>query len=190
LPESVTSGFTGPERCPSMPFVLAAIAALGAAYVWYLRMQGAKQAAETLFEAANDVRLAARRFGFRRRLNLHPVDSIDDARIAAVTMVAALMQIDKLWDQSMSDKLVVQVQSVLGEDKTEAEELVTLARWMAGQCATNDDAVRRAGKRLMALAGAKALPDLNTMIERLLGTSGHSEALADSLETLRRVTAR
>jgi hypothetical protein len=173
-----------------MPFVLAAIAALGAAYFWYLRMQNAKEAAETLFEAANDVRLAARRFGFRRRLNLHPVDSIDDARIAAATVVVALMQIDKLWDQTMEDKLVVQFQSVMGQDREEADELVTLGRWMSDQCATKDDAVRRAGKRLMALAGVKALPDLNTMIDRLLGTTGHSEALADSLETLRRVTAR
>jgi hypothetical protein len=173
-----------------MPFVLAALAALGAAYFWYLRLQNAKEAAETLFDAANDVRLAARRFGFRRRLNLHPVDSIDDARIAAVTVLAALLQVDRQWDQGMSDRLTVQLKSVMDQTDDEAEELVTLGRWMADQCATKDDAVRRGGKRLIALAGVKALPDLKLMIERLFGTAGHSEPLADSLETLARLTAR
>jgi hypothetical protein len=65
--------------------ILAAILAviLGAAF-WIYRLNAARDAAETLAGAANDVRLAARRFGFRRKTNLHPADCVDDPRLAAM----------------------------------------------------------------------------------------------------------
>jgi predicted NUDIX family NTP pyrophosphohydrolase len=66
--------------------ILAAILAvvLGGAF-WIYRLRTARDATETLVEAANDVRLAARRFGFRRKTNLPvgagaPVEDIEDAR--------------------------------------------------------------------------------------------------------------
>lgn len=171
-----------------MPIALTILAALTAAYVWYLRMSAARDAAETLVEAANDVRLAARRFGFRRKMNVHPADSVDDARIAAIGIVSATAQMDRSWDRDMSDLIVRQAQSIFDVGLAEAEELTILGKWLAEQSATKHEIVRRLSKRLATLAGPEALPDLERMVAAVTSRDGGlSENVEEALTTIRRL---
>ena len=73
-----------------MPVVLFLIGVLTAAGIWFYRVQNARQSAGDLLDAAYDVRLAARRFGFKRKTNVHPVDSIEDAWLAASGIIHAM----------------------------------------------------------------------------------------------------
>ncbi len=114
-----------------MPVLIAIAGLLVGALIWYNRMKQAGHIAGELKDAANDVRLAARRFGFKRRSNVYPIDALDDARLAAAGIVAATAQMDSLWDQSMSDAMVQQAQSVFDVALDEAEEIVVFARWIA-----------------------------------------------------------
>ena len=99
-----------------MPFILSLIAIAGAAYFWFNRAQNAKNAAVDILDAANDVRLAARRFGFKRRTNGHPVDDIDEPNVAIATIATAFLELDDLPTQNQRDQLAVQLQYQLNQD--------------------------------------------------------------------------
>ncbi len=170
--------------------ILAGVLALilGVAF-WIYRLRAASEAAATLADAANDVRLAARRFGFRRKTNLHPVDCVEDARLAAMGVVAAVAQLDRGWDRDVSDIMVRHAQSIFEVDVNEATEMVVFGRWLSDQSGTKAEIVRRLAKRILALAGPDALPDLERMIDAvsLKRDGGQSEDVEDALSTLRRV---
>ena len=164
-----------------MPVILFLIGVLTAAGIWYYRLQSAQRGAADLLDAANDVRLAARRFGFKRKLNVHPVDSIEDARLAAAGIVHAIASMGGAVTADQERQMLLQFQSVFGVDKTEADEIGTFARWIADQCGTRAEAVRRLAKRLRQLAGPEARSDLETMIAAVSPQPGDDEADALSI---------
>ena len=171
-----------------MPVVLAVLAALGGAYFWYWRLKNAKEASETLIDVANDVRLAARRFGFRRKVNVHPVESIDDDRLGVASLIAALMQVDRSWDRDMGQELSDALHRYYAIPGEEADEMVTFARWMSEQCGTKHEAVRRIAKRLADVSGKSALEDIKALSDSLVadGAGNYSEDTSEAIETLRR----
>lgn len=170
-----------------MPVIIAIIGILSAAAIWYYRAQAAQRAAGDLMDVANDVRLAARRFGFKRKLNTHPVDSIDDARLAGAGIVAAIAGMGTPLGQPQIDEMTRQFQSVFGADKAEAVEIATFARWIAEQCGTRSEAVRRLSKRLAGLAGTDAHDDLQKMIDAVIGSRGPSDDQTDAKDHVTRL---
>lgn len=66
-----------------MPYVIALLGLIAGAWLWMSRARAAGMAAQDLAGMAQDVISAARRFGFRRRYDEHPVDSLQDADVAA-----------------------------------------------------------------------------------------------------------
>lgn len=172
-----------------MPVIIAVIGLLIGALIWYNRINMAGQAARDLAGAASDVRLAARRFGFKRKANTHPIDSLDDPRLAAAGIVAATAQMDSMWEQSIWDAMVQQAQSVFDVDLQEAEEIVVFARWIADQGGNPHEAVRRMARRLKLLAGPSANDDTVAMIRAVAGRNGRalSPAVEDAIETVTRV---
>jgi len=159
-----------------MPVILAIIGILGAAAFWIYRARGAANAASDILDAANDVRLAARRFGYKRKMNVHPADAVDDARIAATGIVLAFVELEKRTvRQENLDALIVQAQSVFDVNKDEAEGLVSVGAWINDQTGNSSEVVRRLQRRLHVLSGSAANKDLNAMIEQVAGPLG-SEA--------------
>ena len=172
-----------------MPAIITIVGLLVGALIWYNRMKQAGHVAGELKDAANDVRLAARRFGFKRRSNVHPIDALDDARLAAAGIVAATVQMDGLWEQSMRDAMVQQTQSVFDVPLDEAEEIVIFARWIADQGSNPHEAVRRMSRRLKRLAGQDVMEDTVQMIRGVSGRGGRalSRDAEEAIETVERV---
>lgn len=172
-----------------MPVIIAVVGLLVAAFFWYNRIKQAGHAVGEIKDAANDVRLAARRFGFKRRSNVHPIDALDDARLAASGIVAATAQMDSMWDQGMSDAMVQQAQSVFDVAVDEAEEMVVFARWIADQGGNPHETVRRMARRLKQLAGRDAMDDTVLMIRGVSGRGGRglSRDAEEAIETVERV---
>lgn len=152
---------------------------------WYSRLIAAREASETLADAANDVRLAAKRFAYRRRIKTHPLDSVDDARIAVLGIIAAMIQMDHLWDKDTYNQMVRQAQSLFHIDAKEATEMTILAKWLSDQSHDRDEVVRRLGRRLRDMAGQAVLPELERLITVMVGADGtRSESVEEAQAAL------
>ena len=134
-----------------MPFVVAALATLAAVYFFVMRARNAAEMATELLDVADDVRAAARRFGFRRNHELHPVDSVDDANLAMATIAVAYMELHGLPTEDTKSNLLKALQRELNVDVKDAEELSILGRWLMNECKGASPAITRASKRLYRL---------------------------------------
>lgn len=113
-----------------MPFILGLLALIGAAYFWAQRARNAAEITRELSGVASDVAAAARRFGFRRRLNIHPVESLDDTDIAVADAAMAFLELGGLPSIDQQNSLVRSLQSRLNMDHDKAKEALILGRWL------------------------------------------------------------
>lgn len=136
-----------------MPILIAILGIAAAAYFWMNRARNAANMTGELLDVANDVRLAARRFGFTRRTNLHPAEAIEDPNIAIAAMGWAFIELDDLpsAEQQLALKKALHKHQRLGLD--DAEEMMVLGRWMVAQCGGADAAISRLARKLVRLQG-------------------------------------
>lgn len=166
-----------------MPFLLAIIGLLVAASVWYWRIRMAAGAASDLAGMAKDVIGAARALGFRRRANIHPVESVDDPQLAITALGLAFLELDGLPAREDQQALAKAVVDQTGAGWTKVEEMMVVGNWLISECKGPQPAIPRLARRLHRLDGAAfqaLLPVLNTVGQRSGGlTPRQSEALAD-----------
>jgi uncharacterized tellurite resistance protein B-like protein len=155
-----------------MHIILGLLAIAGAVAVWYWRMKMAREAGGELLDAANDVRLAARRLMYKRKHNTHPADSVDDPRLAAAGIAVAVATMDQPISQAEIAALTNSAQETFDVSEREALDMVSFGRWVADQCGTNEEAVRRLSKVVLKMAGAEAGPDLLKMVADVATADG------------------
>jgi uncharacterized tellurite resistance protein B-like protein len=172
----------------NLHILLGILGVLSAAMIWYWRVKQVGEAASELTNAANDVRLAIKRFGYMRGRKTHPADCVDDARLAAAGIVAAIASMDAPLSQAEIDLLTAEAGAVFNVDSAEAVDIATFGRWIDGQCNNPEDAVRRLTKIIRRKAGAEAGPDLISMVEKVATVDGIGldERETDALEAIRR----
>ncbi|WP_037254932.1 hypothetical protein [Roseobacter sp. SK209-2-6] len=171
-----------------MPFLLGALGLIAAAYFWAMRARNAAEMTHELLDVANDVRLAARRFGFRRRHNLHPVDTIDDAAIAIAAIGSCLLELDDYPTAEQKEALIRGLRDAQGISHEAAEELVILGRWITNESGGPAQAVSRLAKRLYKLNGAEDLETIAKIATSIakFGNGALSEKQKTALEDLQR----
>ena len=147
-----------------MPFLVAVLGAFAALGYWYFRARNVA----TLIDMAEDVRLAARRLSFTRRANTHPIDAIEDPRPLAAGVAAAIADMGGPLSERQIAGLHREAAIAFGTGAAETADIVTLGRWLAGQCGTPDEAARRLTRRARERAGAAGGPDLLRMISATL----------------------
>lgn len=139
-----------------MPVFLALLAAAGAVVFWILRARNAAQAAGELADMAGDVLSAARRFGFRRRHDEHPVDSLQEPDVAIAGLGMAFMELGGLPSREQQAAMLVSLQHHLGHDFDRAQEAQLLGRWLVTECGGPQPGFTRLAKRLVKLGGGAA----------------------------------
>jgi len=174
-----------------MPIVIAVFGILATAYTIYMRTRGAARAASDLANVVGDVGLATRRFRFRQKSNLHPVESITDPKVAVAGIAAAFVELEGLPTQDLRNRLTIALAQQLGLTSDSAEELAVFGRWMVEQCGTPGAAVTRLSRKLYRLSGTGAVTPLlgiiNTTLQPASGAlnTHQSEALTDISNALR-----
>ena len=175
-----------------MPYLIALLGLIAAAYLWMSRARAAGMAAQDLAGAAQDVISAARRFGFRRRYNEHPVDSLQDPDVAVAGAGLAFLDLAGLPTAEQHDALLVSLQSRLGHDRGKAEEAMILGRWLVGECGGADAALKRFSRRLVKMKDAAALQPLMEVVKDVAAsgrdgalTARQKEALEEIARTFR-----
>ena len=175
-----------------MHILLGILSLLGVAAIWYWRVRMMREAASELSDAASNVRGAARRFLYKRKHNVHPADSVNDPRLAAAGIVVAVATMDTPISQAEIKALTTEMQSTFGVGEREALDMLSFGRWVAGQCNTEEEAVRRLSKRVATLAGAEALPDLERMVITVATSDGRElgDLEEDALRIIRQTVGR
>ena len=164
------------------------MAALAVAYFWILRARNAAEMTHELLDVANDVRLAARRFGFRRRQNIHPAEAIEEAKIAVAAIGACLLELDDFPTAEQKEALVRGLRDSQRISHQEAEELTILGRWLASECGGAAQAVSRLSRRLYKLNGASDLGTLASLASSIakFGSGTLTEQQKTALEDIQR----
>ncbi len=168
-----------------MPVLLAILGIIAAAYFWSLRARDAANMAGDLIDMAGDVKAAARRFGFTRRTNIHPVESIEDPNIAAAGIADAFLTLDDMPSREQQDKMHIQLRRVLQIDDAAAQELMVLGHWMVNECGGAQPALARLSRKLYRLEGPSALTPLMDILESALPMDGLSQRQQEAVEELR-----
>ena len=131
-----------------MHIIAAVIAILGAAYFWMHRARNAAEMTQELGGMASDVLSAARRFGFRRRYDQPPVDSLEDGNVAIAGAALSFLEIGGLPSREQHDALNRSLQSHLNIPMKDAEEALILGRWLMNESGGPSPAFARLTRRL------------------------------------------
>ncbi|NSX53624.1 hypothetical protein [Parasulfitobacter algicola] len=171
-----------------MPFLIALAGIAVAAYFFILRSRNAANIAGDILDAAVDVKNAARRFGFKRRSNTHPVEDIDDPNIAIAALAVSFLELDDYPTQEHRKALHLNMQSTLDISAKDAEEMTVLGRWLMNECNGPDMAVSRLSRKLHKMSGAAAFTPLLTVLRDTLsaGDSEMNEKQRDALDDVKR----
>ena len=171
-----------------MPFLLGIIAFATAAYFFVLRARRGAEIATELMDAAQDVKAAARRFGFSRKQNVHPVDSIEDPKLAIGTLAAAFIELDDLPTSDTRNALYVQLRKHLQLGEEGAQEIAVLGRWFVESCGGAQAAVTRTSRRLYKLDGGATFDLLMSTIQgtMTMTASDLSDRQRGALEDIKR----
>jgi hypothetical protein len=136
-----------------MPFILGLLAVIGVAYFWAQRARNAADMTRELAGVASDVAAAARRFGFRRRVNVHPVEGLDDPDVAIAGAGIAFLELGGLPSTEAQDALARSLQSRLNMAHDKAQEAMILGRWLVTESNGAQPGLTRLVRKLAKMKG-------------------------------------
>ena len=171
-----------------MPVLIAVAGAIVAAYIFLIRARNAAEMTGELLNVANDVRLAARRFGFKRLNNVHPVESVDDPDIATGALATAFLELDSLPTAEQHTALENALVHSLVISQQDAAELVILGHWLVNECGGAQPAVTRTARKLFKLKGALGFDPLMEIISAVATASSGTliQRQKDALDDVKR----
>jgi hypothetical protein len=169
-----------------MPVILGAIAVLAAAFFWIQRARNAAQMGHDLVDVANDIRLAARRFGFQRRSN--PAETIEDPQIALAALGVSFLELDDYPTAEQKEALIRGLREELRIPHQDAEELVLLGRWIMTECGGPQQAISRLSRRLYKLSAQSHFNVLVSLIQGIakFGSGSLTQPQKTALEDVQR----
>lgn len=171
-----------------MPFLLGLLGIATAAYFLVIRARRGAEIATELMDVAGDVRAAARRFGFRRRTNVHPVDSIDDTNLALGGLATAFFELDELPTADARKALDRQMRAQMGLDADATQEIAVLGHWFVETCGGAQAAVPRLAKRLYTLDKGASFATLMAVIQGTVQQTGQDLSIRqrEALDDIKR----
>ncbi len=172
-----------------MPFILSLLAIAVGGYFWLNRARNAAYIATDLAGMAQDVMGAARRFGFRRNANIHPVDSLEDAGVAIAALGIGYLELGGLPRAEQHEALLRSLQVNVGHSHDQAQEAVILGRWLITECGGPGPGIDRVTRRLWKLKGAGSFGALTTVLKDVADSGGvaTSAKQKDALDAVARV---
>ncbi len=155
-----------------MHIILGLIALIGGAYFWANRIRNAADMTRDLGDLAGDALGAARRFGFSKRANVHPVESLDDSSVATAGTALAFLELGGLANKDQHESLIRSIRTHLGMNHSDAEEAIILARWLITESGGASSGLTRLGKRLHKLSGHDGFAPLMAILNDIGSENG------------------
>lgn len=164
-----------------MPFLILIATAIGGAIWWWVR-NNPRDAFDAAKDVATTIQNAPRRLAFRRQTKAHPVEGIDDARIAIGVIARAFVEVGGLITQEQQQMLHVKLRSKLRCSEEEVQEMETLGRWLIDQCNGPSQAIARLARRLYKIDGDQSWETLQEILTSLVAgtlTQNQIDAIDD-----------
>lgn len=161
-----------------MHIILGLIGALTVAFIWVTRMRNAAEMTHELAGVAGDVMAAARRLGFRRKLDTHPVESLDEPNLAIGAIGIAFLELGGLPTAEQQDALLTALQSRTGQTPKDAEETLILGRWLVTESNGPSQAIPRLARRLAKIDRAGSFTPLMAVLNDV-AQAGRSDGVSD-----------
>ncbi|MCR8826412.1 hypothetical protein [Pseudosulfitobacter koreensis] len=144
-----------------MPITLGLIVVGMIVYFVLLRVRRGSRMVAEVIDMPSDVRTAARRLGYKRRTDVHPVQGIDDPQLALGTLAVAYLSLGKAPTPAAPALL----KHDIAQDAEQARSMVMLGRWLIRTCDGTQDAVTRVARRLRALDGGGSVQSLSALMQ-------------------------
>ncbi len=158
-----------------MPIVILILTTLGGA-LWLWARQNPGDAVNAAQDIVTTARNAPRKMAFRKQTKAHPVEGIDDPRIAICALGQAFIELDDLPTAEQRTHLNTLLRTKLRCDAKEAEEMEVLGRWLVAQCQRSDAAIARLARRLYKIDGDTSWDLLQDILISLVdGELNHSQ---------------
>ncbi|MDX8351302.1 hypothetical protein SLH47_02935 [Cognatiyoonia sp. IB215182] len=158
-----------------MPIIILILTTIGGALWWWAR-QNPDQAIYAAQDAVTTARNAPRKLAFRRQTKAHPVEGIDDARIAICALAQAFIELDSLPTADQRTHLNTLLRTKLRASADEAQEMEVLGRWLVAQCQTPGAAITRLARRLHRIDGDASWDLLQDILTSLVdGELSHAQ---------------
>ena len=171
-----------------MPLIIGLVTLIGGIVFWVLRARMAANAATELADIAGTMAGAARRFGFRRRHDMHPVDCIEDHTLAAGALTVAFLQLGRTPTDEDTRRLHTALRKKFHIGEEEATELQVMGQWLVNECGGPAPAATRLSKRLNKLIGADGFDaPFNVVSEVAAAQGGLTEQQKDMLQDMRTI---
>ena len=148
-----------------MHIIIGIIGLATAAFFLILRARRGAEVATEMMDVGRDVASAARRFGFRRRYNQHPVDSVEEPNLAIAALATAFIALDDLPTADDRKRLDIALRKHLDLDASGAQEIEVLGQWLVSECSGAEPAVPRLAKRLNRLDSGASFGTLMEVIQ-------------------------
>ncbi|QFT80200.1 hypothetical protein FIU89_06205 [Roseovarius sp. THAF27] len=171
-----------------MHIILGLIGLSTAAYFLVIRARNAAHVASDLSDMARDVRSAARRFGFKRQTNIHPVETIEEPNLAIAALGTAFLEMDDLPTKEQRDALNAALREQLQMSAADADEALILGHWFVSECHGPETAVPRLGRKLYKLDGQASFEPLLSVVTATAqaGTGDLNAKQREALDEIRR----
>jgi hypothetical protein len=147
-----------------MPVILGLLALITAVGIWMYRARMAADTMNQIGDLVGDVASAARRLGFRRRNNMHPVESLDEPNVAIAGAAVAFLEMGGIPTAEAQDKLNVSLQHHLSLPQDQAAEAIILGRWLMTESMGPQPGFVRLVKRLYKLRAHDGFAPLMAVI--------------------------
>jgi uncharacterized tellurite resistance protein B-like protein len=167
--------------------ILAAIgAALGVALFVLWRMQQASNAVRDVADAAGEVRSLFRRWSWRRKANVNPLDLVEDPREAATVMMVIVAQTDGALTDKERAVIQAQISEHFGATSRQADELMARGRWLVQHSVDASEVFRRLAPSIRKSCSVSEREDLIGMLKAVAAAEGPiDEPLQKDIANLR-----
>lgn len=167
-----------------MPIIIAILTLVGGAIWWWVR-SNPRDALSIADDAVTIARNAPRKIAFRRQTKEHPVQGVDDPRLAVATIAQAFLSLDDLPAKEDRQRLHVALRQRYRLSAEEAEEMETLSRFLIQQCQGERETISRVSRRLYKIDGDQSWDELTQMLSAAAGPDGLSDGQRDAIGDLR-----
>ena len=168
-----------------MHFILGILGLAVAAYFLVIRARRGAEITHEVLEVADDIRAAARRWGIRRKYNTHPVDDVDDPRVALAAIGSAFIALDDLPTADIRNRLQASLARAFDLPASDAQELVVLGQWLVENSGGPSQSIGRITRRLIKISENNQFGPLTTLLGDTSGES-LSARQKDALDEIKR----